>query len=119
MSKPLTKTELVRAMAEKIGTSQKTAASFLDELTETALKETKKHGVFVIPGLGKLVKVHRKARMGRNPHSGEPIKIPSKDAIKFRVSKTAVNDVLGTPLKAKGKKKGSGGGYGGPLVRGN
>ena len=74
----LTKTQLVRAMAEKVGTNNKTAALFLETLVETAIKETKKNNVFVLPGMGRLKKVQRKARMGRNPQSGEPIKIPAK-----------------------------------------
>lgn len=63
----MTKTQLVRHMAEKQETNNKTAAAFLEHLAETAIKETKKNGVFVIPGLGRLVKSNRKARMGRNP----------------------------------------------------
>ena len=58
-------------------------------LADTAIKETKKNGVFVIPGLGRLVKSNRKARMGRNPQTGEPIKIAAKTVCKFRVAKAA------------------------------
>ena len=71
----------------------KTAAAFLDHLAETAIKETKKNGVFVIPGLGRLVKSSRKARMGRNPQTNEPIKIAAKTVVKFRVAKT-VKDTI-------------------------
>lgn len=89
MASGMTKTQLVRHMAEKHGMNNKTAAAFLDSLAETAIKETKKNGVFVLPGLGRLVKSNRKARMGRNPQTGEPIKIPAKTVCKFRVAKSA------------------------------
>jgi len=93
MASGMTKTQLVRHMAEKLGTNNKTAAAFLENLAETAVKETKKNGVFVIPGLGRLVKSNRKARMGRNPQTGEPIKIPAKTVVKFRVAK-ATKDAI-------------------------
>ena len=83
----LTKTQLVRAMAEKVGTNNKTAATFLENLVETAIKETKKTGVFVLPGLGRLKKVQRKARMGRNPATGEAIKIKASKKVAFRATK--------------------------------
>ena len=89
MAAGMTKTQLVRHMAEKLETNNKTAATFLDTLAETAIKETKKSGIFVIPGLGRLVKANRKARMGRNPQTGEAIKIPAKTVVKFRVAKAA------------------------------
>jgi DNA-binding protein HU-beta len=93
MAAGMTKTQLVRHMAEKLETNNKTAAAFLEQLADTAIKETKKNGVFVIPGLGRLVKSNRKARMGRNPQTGEPIKIAAKTVVKFRVAK-AVKDVI-------------------------
>jgi DNA-binding protein HU-beta len=93
MAAGMTKTQLVRHIAEKLETNNKTAATFLETLAETAIKETKKNGVFVIPGLGRLVKSNRKARMGRNPQTGEPIKIAAKTVVKFRVAK-AVKDVI-------------------------
>src|SRR6266403_1079640 len=85
----LTKTQLVRHMAEKLELTNKQAAAYMDLLAETAVKETKKNGVFVIPGLGRLVKAGRKARMGRNPQTGEAIKIKAKTVVKFRVAKAA------------------------------
>ena len=75
MAAGLTKTQLVRHLAEKVEVNNKTAATFLEHLADTAIKETKKNGVFVVPGIGRLVKAHRKARMGRNPQTGEPIQI--------------------------------------------
>jgi DNA-binding protein HU-beta len=89
MASGMTKTALVRTMAEKLEVNNKQAAAFLQHLAETAVKETKKNGVFIIPGLGRLVKAERKARMGRNPQTGEPIKIKAKTVVKFRVAKAA------------------------------
>ncbi|MGZ4811742.1 MAG: HU family DNA-binding protein [Terriglobales bacterium] len=89
----MTKTQLVRHVAEKVGTNNKTAATFLETLAETAVKETKKNGLFVLPGLGRLKKVQRKARMGRNPQTGEPIKIAAKTTAKFYLAK-AVKDAI-------------------------
>jgi DNA-binding protein HU-beta len=94
----MTKTQIVRHLAEKVGTNNKTAAGFLEHLADTAIKETKKTGVFVIPGLGRLVKVQRKARMGRNPQTGEPIQIKAKTVCKFRVAKAAKDAIA--PKKA-------------------
>ncbi len=98
MAAGMTKTQLVRHIAEKVGTNNKTAAAFLLTLSETAVKETKKNGVFVLPGLGRLKKVQRKARMGRNPQTGEPIKIAAKTTAKFYLAK-AVKDSI-APKKA-------------------
>ncbi len=94
----MTKTQIVRHLAEKVGTNNKTSAAFLEHLADTAIKETKKTGVFVIPGLGRLVKSNRKARMGRNPQTGEPIKIAAKTVVKFRVAKAAKDSIA--PKKA-------------------
>ena len=78
-----------RHLAEKLGSNNKTAATFLEHLADTAIKETKKNGLFVLPGLGRLKKVHRKARMGRNPQTGEPIQIKAKTTAKFYLAKAA------------------------------
>lgn len=98
MAAGMTKTQLVRHMAEKVGTNNKTAASFLETLAETAVKETKKNGMFVLPGLGRLKKVQRKARMGRNPQTGEPIKIAAKTTAKFYLAKVVKDSIA--PKKA-------------------
>ena len=98
MAAGLTKTQLVRLLAEKNEMSNKQAAAFLESLTDTAIKETKKSGVFILPGIGRLVRVDRKARMGRNPATGEAIKIPAKKVVKFRVAK-AVKDSIVPPKK--------------------
>jgi len=97
MATGMTKTQLVRHMAEKNELNNRQAAAFLDSLAEVAIKETKKNGVFVVPGLGRLVKANRKARMGRNPQTGEAIKIPAKTVVKFRVAKAAKDAI--TPKK--------------------
>jgi len=86
MAAGLTKTQLIRHLAEKTELPNKTAAAFLEHLADTAIKETKKNGIFVVPGLGRLVKAHRKAR---NPQTGEPIQIKAKTVVKFRVAKAA------------------------------
>ncbi|PYX56615.1 MAG: DNA-binding protein [Acidobacteria bacterium] len=87
MASGMTKTQLVRHLAEKNEMNNKAASAFLEHLSDVAIKETKKNGVFVVPGLGRLVKAHRKARMGRNPQTGEPIQIKAKTVVKFRVAK--------------------------------
>ncbi len=90
----MTKTEMLSALAEASGLSKKDVKSLLDVMTEMAYKEVKKNGEFSLPGLGKLVKVNRKAREGRNPATGETIKIPAKVVVKFRVAKAAKEAVL-------------------------
>jgi|SRR5579872_3693835 DNA-binding protein HU-beta len=98
MASGMTKTQLVRHLAERLETNNKTIAGFLEALSDTAIKETKKNGVFVVPGLGRLVKAHRKARVGRNPQTGEPIQIKAKTVVKFRVAK-ATKDAIAPPAK--------------------
>jgi DNA-binding protein HU-beta len=98
MAKGMTKTQLVRHLAEKNELTSKQTASFMQMLADTAVKETKKNGEFTIPGLGKLVKAERKARIGRNPQTGEAIKIKAKTVVKFRVAKAA-KDAIAPPKK--------------------
>jgi DNA-binding protein HU-beta len=95
MSKPLSKTKVVGHLAEKVGTAKKTAALFFDELFKLAVREAKGGaGKFVIPGIGRVVKAHRKARMGRNPQTGEAIKIKAKTVVRLRPSKALKDAVL-------------------------
>ena len=95
MSKPLSKTKVVGHIAEKVGTPKKTAALFFDELFKLAVREAKgAAGKFVIPGLGRLVKAHRKARMGRNPQTGEQIKIKAKTVVRLRPAKALKDAIL-------------------------
>jgi DNA-binding protein HU-beta len=95
----MTQTQLVRSLAEASEVPNKTARLLLDTLSSLAVSEVKKNGVFVLPGLGRLVKVERKARMGRNPATGESIKIPAKKVVKFRVAKAAKDAIV--PPKVK------------------
>jgi DNA-binding protein HU-beta len=83
----MTQTQLVRALAEKCEVNNKTARTFLDELSGMAVAEVKKNGMFVLPGIGRLVRQDRKARMGRNPATGEAIKIKASKKIAFRAAK--------------------------------
>ena len=88
----MTKTQLVRELAEKSDLSKKQVTDLLEAMQSIAYQEAENG--FTIPGIGKLVVVDRKARMGRNPKTGEPIHIPAKKALKFRVSKQAKDAVL-------------------------
>lgn len=94
-AKQMTKAQLVTALAEKADLTKKQVEDVLGNLTQIAYKEAKKG--FTIPGIGKLVLAHRKARTGRNPATGEPLKIPAKTVLKFRVAKAAKDAV--TPAK--------------------
>ena len=94
----MTQTQLVRALAEKTEVSNKVAKAFLETLASTAIAEVKKNGMFIVPGIGRLVRQDRKARMGRNPKTGEPIKIAAKKVVKFRVAKAA-KDAIVPPKK--------------------
>lgn len=96
--KVMTKSQLVSLLAEKSGITKTAINGILEALANTAVNETKKNGQFVVPGLGKLVKSQRKARMGRNPQTGAPIKIPAKTVVKFRVAK-ACKDAVVPPKK--------------------
>ena len=90
----MTKSQLYSTLAEKTGLSRKQVAAFMDSFVEVAYRETKANGEMVVPGLGKLVKKNRAARMGRNPATGESIKIPAKTVVKFRMSKAAKDAIL-------------------------
>ncbi len=90
----MTKSAMIASLAEKTEMSKKQVAAFLDTMTDMAYKEVKSSGMFVIPGIGKLVKVQRKARQGRNPATGATIQIPAKTVVKFRVAKAAKEAVL-------------------------
>lgn len=98
--KKMSQSQLVKEMAGALEVPNKVARTFLDTFATIAVRETKRNGVFVIPGIGRLVRVERKARMGRNPATGETIKIPAKKVVKFRVAKS-VRDAIVPPKKAK------------------
>lgn len=93
MAKAMTKSQVTEHLADKGGLTKKSAGEFLDSLAALAYKEAK--NTFTLPGIGKLVLVNRKARMGRNPQTGEAIKIPAKRVVKFRVAKACKDAVMG------------------------
>src|SRR5712692_1033102 len=96
MAKPMSKSKIVAHLAEKCGTPKKTAAGFFEELFKLAVKECKgAAGKFVIPNLGRAVKAHRKARMSRNPQTGEPVHIHGKSIVRLRPSNAFKEAVLG------------------------
>src|SRR5260221_10267380 len=98
-AKPMSKSQIVSHLAERVGSSKKSAAQFFDELHNLAVKEAKGGaGKFVIPGIGRIVKAHRKARMGRNPQTGEAIKLKARTVVRMRPAK-AMKDAL---LKGNG-----------------
>jgi DNA-binding protein HU-beta len=101
--KRLTQTAIVRELAETTGVNNKVSKQYLDALSALAIRETKKTGVCILPGIGRMVRTDRKARVGRNPATGEAIKIPAKKVVKFRIAK-AVKDAI-VPPKAAAKKK--------------
>ena len=94
----MTKTQVIRYMAEQMEVPPKQVAGFFNLLIETATAQTRKLGEFTIPGLGKLVKAQRAARIGRNPATGEAIKIRATTTVKFRLAKAAKDAVV--PPKA-------------------
>jgi DNA-binding protein HU-beta len=85
-NKAMTKAQIAGYIADKFELTKKQSAAILEELANLAAKEARRG--FTFPGVGKLVVVKRKARMGRNPQTGEPIKIPAKTVLKFRISKS-------------------------------
>lgn len=93
MAKAMTKSQIADFIAKKADVKKKVAVQILEDLAALAYKEAKNS--FTLPGLGKLVLVNRKARMGRNPQTGEAIKIPAKKVVKFRVAKACKEAVLG------------------------
>src|SRR4029077_16223602 len=98
----MTQTQIIQTLADKCEVPKKVAKNLLDTLALTAVGEVKKNGVFVIPGIGRLVRVDRKARMGRNPATGAAIKIAAKKVVKFRVAKAAKDAIV--PPKVKKAK---------------
>ncbi|MDB6053036.1 MAG: hup [Verrucomicrobiales bacterium] len=94
MAKALSKSQIASEVAEKAGITKKAAAEILDLIAALAYKNAK--NTFTLPGIGKLVLVNRKARMGRNPATGATIKIAAKKVVKFRVAKAAKDAILGS-----------------------
>lgn len=94
MAKKMTKSQMLDVLASATSMTKKDVGGFLDALASLAYKEVKNNGEFTVPGFGKLVKVHRKARKGRNPATGKEIQIPAKTVVKFRLAKAAKDAVL-------------------------
>jgi DNA-binding protein HU-beta len=93
MAKAMTKSAIVAGVAEAAGINRKQADAAIEALVKMAYKNAKVG--FTVPGLGKLVLVNRKARMGRNPATGATIKIAAKRVVKFRIGKAAKDAILG------------------------
>jgi len=93
--KPLTKSQIASHISGTAGLTKKAATEILDQIAALAYSETKKKGEITLPGLGKLVLQKRKARKGRNPATGEEIRIPAKKVVKFRVAKACKDSILG------------------------
>ena len=92
--KPMTKGQIVSYFSTKFVLSKKASSAILEEMAALAVSETKKTGSFTLPGIGKLVLVKRKARMGRNPATGAAIKIPAKTVVKMRIAKAAKEAIV-------------------------
>lgn len=93
MGKALSKTEVIAKLAEKNGLTKKQVKQLLEDLANLAYQEAKNS--FTLPGLGKLVLVERKARMARNPRTGEMVQVPAKKVVKFKVAKVCKEAILG------------------------
>lgn len=100
----MTKTELVNVLAKQSDFEKKQTKVFLETLTGIITKEIKKGGEVPLTGLGKFKVQKRKARMGRNPQTGEPIKISARKVVKFTVAK-ALKDTVAPPKKKGATKK--------------
>ena len=94
----LTQAGLITKLAEANDLSKAQVKGLLESLNDIVIKETKKNGVAIVPGFGRLVKSARKARKGRNPATGETIRIPAKTVVKFRIAK-ACKDAVVPPRK--------------------
>ena len=92
--KLMTKSQIVSHFAGKFELPKKVASGFIEGVAALAVSETKKTGSFTLPGIGKLLLVKRKARMGRNPATGEAIKIPAKTVVRMRVAKAAKEAIV-------------------------
>src|SRR5437899_983821 len=99
-AKRMTQTAIIRELAETSGISNKVSKQFIEALAALAVRETKKNGVFILPGIGRLVRAERKARVGRNPATGEAIKIPATKVMKFRLAKSVKDSIVPPKKKA-------------------
>lgn len=92
----MTKSQIAAHIASRFELKKKVAVEILEELANLSYREAVNS--FTLPGIGKLVLVERKARIGRNPATGEQIQIPAKTVVKFRVAKAAKEAVLGKKM---------------------
>ena len=90
----MSKSQVLAELSDTSGLSKKDVKNLMDKMTELAYREVKKNGEFVLAGFGKLVKINRAARQGRNPATGATIQIPAKVVLKFRVAKAAKDALL-------------------------
>ncbi|MCL4794415.1 MAG: HU family DNA-binding protein [Bryobacteraceae bacterium] len=97
--KKLTQTQVLKELAAACEISNKQAKAVVEKLVELAIRETKKNGLFILPGIGRLKKVERKARTGRNPATGATIKIPAKKVVKLTLAKSLKDAIV--PPKVK------------------
>lgn len=114
-TKRMTQSDVVNHFAEKTGMKRADVKKAFDELSRLATREVEKSGEFLLPGFGKLVKAETKARQGRNPATGEPIQIPAKTKLKFRINKTLKDATLpGQPTQTSDEPPDppDGGGFG-------
>ena len=100
----MTKSELINTLVKTAKLEKKHAKVFLESLTDVVTKEIKKGGEVPLTGLGKFKVSRRKARMGRNPQTGEAIKIPAKKVVKFTVAKTLKDTIMPAGKKKVAKK---------------
>jgi DNA-binding protein HU-beta len=90
-TKPLTKTQLVSALAEKMGSDKKSAGEALDAITEIITDEVSQGGAVTLPGVGKIYCRERPERMVRNPATGQQIRKESDKVVKVTIA-TALKD---------------------------
>lgn len=101
----MTQAQFIKTLAADVDLPAKTVKDVVNAYSELAVKETKKSGMCVLPGIGRLVRVERKARMGRNPQTGEAIKIAAKKVVKFRIAKSVKDAIVPPKAAAPTKKK--------------
>ena len=98
-AKKMTQGEVIGHIAERFDLKKTQVKEMFEELASLAAAEVKSSGEFIVPGFGRLVRSERQAREGRNPQTGEPVKIPAKKTVKFRLGKGMKDSVL--PAKKK------------------
>ncbi len=101
MKRGLTKMELAEHLAQRFDLSKTMVRRILDELETLAAEQVRTRGIFSLPGIGKLVLSHRRARTGRHPKTGEPIEIPARAVLKFRIARTLKTAILSASGEAR------------------